>query len=68
MRRGERPAPVKNFGARAIEPHHIVPTRGDRQAVGNLAVTSPNRIETELSSFFFAVTLFKLYALRLFGW
>src|SRR5882672_2937126 len=34
------PGPVQDFGAWTIEPHRIVPTRHDRQAVRDLAVTA----------------------------
>jgi hypothetical protein len=58
LRLREFPCAVQDFGARAIEPHHLVPALHDRQAVGNLASQPPNWTATEPSVPLFAVMLF----------
>src|SRR5262245_30689128 len=40
LRFGKLPFAVQDFVMRPIEPHEVVPTIRDRQAVGNLAVTA----------------------------
>jgi hypothetical protein len=40
LRLGEFPGAVEDFFSRRIETHCVIPTRHDRQAVGNLAVAT----------------------------